>query len=36
MIERGVNGLFVLGSTGMGPVDDQARAEGIATAEFII
>ena len=34
MIERGVHGLFVLGSTGMGPV--MTTEQRIATAEFVL
>jgi dihydrodipicolinate synthase/N-acetylneuraminate lyase len=34
MIERGVNGLFVLGSTGMGPV--MTTEQRVATAEFVV
>ena len=34
MIERGVNGLFVLGSTGMGPV--MTTEQRIAAAEFVV
>ena len=34
MIERGVHGLFVLGSTGMGPV--MTTEQRIAAAEFVV
>jgi dihydrodipicolinate synthase/N-acetylneuraminate lyase len=34
MIERGVHGLFVLGSTGMGPV--MTTEQRVATAEFVV
>jgi dihydrodipicolinate synthase/N-acetylneuraminate lyase len=34
MIERGVNGLFVLGSTGMGPV--MTTEQRVAAAEFVV
>ena len=34
MIERGINGLFVLGSTGMGPV--MTTEQRVATAEFVV